>query len=221
MHNLDTLRTIQRTLSRKVITRDTFKKPVTRIAGIDLAFAGELAITACVITSLPPTKTLLQKTLRRKLDFPYVTTFMSFREGPPIIDIINTLKTKADLFLINAHGYAHPRYYGCASHVGVLTGVVTIGVATRNLCGVYDCVPQEVGETVAVYCNDRQVGWVLQSKEGCRPIFVSPGHKIGLDSSLKIVKECLIDHKLPEPLWLAHRLANDEKRRGPSRDART
>ena len=221
MHDLDTLRTIQRTLSRKVIVRDAFRKPVTWIAGIDLAFAGELAITACVITSLPPTKTLVQKTLRRKLDFPYVTTFMSFREGPPIIDIINTLETKAGLFLINAHGLAHPRYYGCASHVGVLTGVATIGVATRNLCGVYDCVPQEVGEAVAIYCNGRQAGWVLQSKEGCRPIFVSPGHKIGLDSSLKIVKACLIDHKLPEPLWLAHRLANDEKRRGPSTDSRT
>jgi deoxyribonuclease V len=200
-------------MSRKVITRDAFRKPVTRIAGIDLAFAGELAITACVITSLPPTKTLVQKTLRRKLDFPYIPTFMCFREGPPIIDIINILDTKADLFLINAHGLAHPRNFGCASHVGVLTGAATIGVATRNLCGVYDWGPQEVGEAFAIYCNGQQVGWILQSKEGCRPIFVSPGHKIGLDSSLKMVEACLIDHKLPEPLWLAHRLANDEKRR--------
>jgi deoxyribonuclease V len=221
MQDLDALRAIQRTLSRKVIVRDAFRKPVTRIAGIDLAFAGELAITACVITSLPPTETLAHKTLRRKLDFPYVTAFMSFREGPPIIDIINTLETKADLFLINAHGLAHPRYCGCASHVGVLTGVATIGVAARNLCGVYDCGPQEVGEAVATYCNGRQVGWVYQSKEGCRPIFVSPGHKIGLDSSLKMVKACLIDHKLPEPLWLAHRLANNEKRRVRSTATKT
>ena len=221
MYDLDKLRTIQRTLSRKVIIRDAFRKPITRIAGIDIAFASELAITACVITSLPPTKTLVQKTLLRKLDFPYVSAFLSFREGPPIIDIINILKTKVDLFLINAHGLAHPRYYGCASHVGVLTGVATIGVATRNLCGVYDCMPQNVGKAVAIYCSDRQVGWVLLSKEGCRPIFVSPGHKIGLDSSLKIVKACLIDHKLPEPLWLAHQLANDEKSRGPCMDSRT
>jgi deoxyribonuclease V len=221
MQDLDTLRTIQRILSRKVIFRDAFRKPVTRILGIDLAFVGDLVITACVITSFPPTKTLVQKTLRRKLAFPYVPAFLSFREGPHIIDIINTLETKADLFLINAHGLAHPRYYGCASHVGVLTGVATIGVATHNLCGVYDCLPQEVGEVVAIYCNGRHVGWVLQSKEGCRPIFVSPGHKIGLDSSLKIVKACLVDHKLPEPLWLAHRLANDEKRRRPSTDTRT
>jgi deoxyribonuclease V len=218
MHDLDALRTIQRILSRRVIVQDAFRKPVTQIAGIDLAFADELAITACVITSLPPTKTLDQKTLRRRLDFPYVPSYLSFREGPPIIDLINTMDMKADLFLINAHGLAHPRYFGCASHVSVMTGVATIGVATRNLCGVYDCVPQEVGEAVSIYCNGRQVGWILQSKEGCRPIFVSPGHKIGLSSSLKMVKKCLIDHKLPEPLWLAHRLANDEKRRSRSKN---
>lgn len=221
MQDLDMLRTIQRTLSRKVIVQDAFRKPVTQIAGIDLAFTGELSITACVVTSLPPTKILTKTTLRRKLDFPYVTAFMGFREVPPIIDIINTLETKADLFLINAHGLAHPRYFGCASHVGVLTGVATIGVAARNLCGVYDCRPQEVDEAVAVYYNGRQVGWVYKSKEGCRPIFVSPGHKIGLDSSLKMVKACLIDHKLPEPLWLAHRLANNEKRSVRSTDSRT
>ena len=103
MYDLDKLRTIQRTLSRKVIIRDAFRKPITRIAGIDIAFASELAITACVITSLPPTKTLVQKTLLHKLDFPYVTTFLSFREGPPIIDIINILKKKVDLFLMICH----------------------------------------------------------------------------------------------------------------------
>jgi deoxyribonuclease V len=168
MQDLDVFRAIQRMLSRKVVVRDAFRLPVTRIAGIDLAFAGELAITACVVTSLPPTTIFAQKTLRRNLDFPYVSAFMGFREGPPIIDIINTLETKADLFLINAHGLAHPRYCGCASHVGVLTGVATIGVAARNLCGVYNCGPQEVGDAVAVYCNGRQVGWVCQSKEGCQ-----------------------------------------------------
>ena len=221
MLDLDALSVIQRTLSQKVIVRDAFATPVTRIAGIDLAFVGDWAITACVITSLPPRNILAQQTLRRKLDFPYLPAFLSFREGPPIIDLITSLETKADLFLINAHGLAHPRYYGCASHVGVVTGAATIGVAARNLCGVYARAPQRAGEAVATYCNERQVGWVVQSKAGCRPIFVSPGHRIGLDSTLKIVTACLIGHKLPEPLWLAHRVANDEKRRGRATDSRT
>ncbi len=213
MHDLDALSALQRTLSHRVIIRDAFETLVTRVAGIDLAFIGDVAITACVITALPPVYPLAEYTVVRKLDFPYRSGFLSFREGPPIIALVTSLESKVDLFLINAHGLAHPRFYGCASHVGVVTDAVTIGVATRNLCGVYTRAPQRLGDAVAAYYDERQVGWVVQSKAGCRPIFVSPGHKIGLDSTLKLVMACLCGHKLPEPLWLAHRVANDEKRR--------
>jgi deoxyribonuclease V len=221
MKDVDGFRTIQKQLSRRVIIRDAFRKPLTQVAGIDLAFTDKLAITACVITSFPNMKPVHQKTSTNEVAFPYIPTFLSFREGPPIIKIINSLEEKADVFLINAHGLAHPLYCGCASHVGVLTGVATIGVAASNLCGVYAHGPQRVGEAVATRYEGRQVGWILQSQERCRPIFVSPGHKIGQHSCLKIVKKCIIHHKLPEPLWLAHRLANEEKRRLPSLNART
>jgi len=221
MNGLAGFRTIQKQLSRRVIINDAFKKPLTQVAGIDLAFTDNLAITACVITSFPTLKPIHQKTSTSEVAFPYIPTFLSFREGPPIIKIITSLEEKADIFLINAHGLAHPLYCGCASYVGVLTGVATIGVATSNLCGVYAHVPQRVGEAVATRYAGRRVGWVLQSQERCRPIFVSPGHKIGQHSCLKIVKKCILRHKLPEPLWLAHRLANEEKRRLTSLNART
>lgn len=220
MKDFEGLRTIQRKLSRRVILRDAFKKPLTQVAGIDLAFTDKLAITACVITSFPLMKSVHQKTSTNELAFPYIPTFLSFREGPPIIKIINSLEEKADVFFINAHGLAHPLYCGCASYVGVLTGEATIGVATSNLCGVYDHVPQGVGEAVATRYKGRPVGWVLKSKARCRPIFVSPGHKIGQHSCLQLVKKCVIRHKLPEPLWLAHRLANEEKKRLTSLKAR-
>ncbi len=220
MHDFDALSAIQCKLAQRVIIRDAFETPVTRVAGVDLAFISGMAITACVITALPPEKSLAQFTVLRKLDFPYRSGFLSFREGPPIIALVTSLASKVDLFLINAHGLAHPRFYGCASHVGVVTGAVTIGVAARNLCGVYSRVPQGVGDAVAAYFNERQVGWVVQSKAGCRPIFVSPGHRIGLTSTLKLVTACLYGHKFPEPLWLAHRVANDEKRRRRTMDSR-
>jgi deoxyribonuclease V len=221
MNDLDGFRTIQKQLSRRIIISDAFRKPLTRVAGIDLAFTDTLAITACVITSFPTMKPVYQKTSTNEAAFPYIPTFLSFREGPPMIKIINSLDETADVFLINAHGLAHPLYCGCASYVGVLTGAATIGVAMSNLCGVYAHVPQRVGEAVATHYDGRWVGWVLQSRERCRPIFVSPGHKIGQCSCLKIVKKCVIHHKLPEPLWLAHRLANEEKRRLVSLKART
>ena len=219
MHDLDALSALQRTLSHRVIIRDAFKTPVTRVAGIDLAFIGDVAITACVITAVPPVTALAEYTVLSKLDFPYRSGFLSFREGPPIIALVTSLASKADLFLINAHGLAHPRFYGCASHVGVVTGAVTIGVTARNLCGVYTRAPQGVGSAVAAYYRERQVGWVVQSKAGCRPIFVSPGHKINLDSTLELVTACLCGHKLPEPLWLAHGVANSEKRRRQAMDS--
>jgi len=221
MKDLDGFRTIQKQLSRRVIIRDAFKKPISQVAGIDLAFTDKLAITTCVITSFPNMKPVHQKTSTNEVAFPYIPTFLSFREGPLMIKIINSLEEKADVFLINAHGLAHPLSCGCASYVGLLTGVATIGVATSNLCGVYAHVPQRVGEAVATRYEGRRVGWVLQSQERCRPIFVSPGHKIGQHSCLKIVKKCIVHHKLPEPLWLAHRLANEEKRRLTSLNART
>ena len=211
--DLEALEDVQKKLSEEVIVRDEFGRPLSRIAGIDLAFIDNFAITACVTTSFPPMKVVSNKILVRKLDFPYIPALLGFREGPSIIEVINSMEEKPYIFLINAQGLAHPQYCGCASHVGVLTGEATIGVATSNLCGEYEREPREVGDAVAMYFGGRQVGWVLKSKEGCKPIFISPGHKIGLDSCLKVVKECIVDRKLPEPVWLAHRLANNEKRR--------
>lgn len=209
--NLEKLRSIQKKLSKHVIIQDEFIQPLAHVAGIDLAFKSQLAITACVTTSISPFRIFNQKTILNKITFPYIPTLLCFREGPPIIETIKSLKVRPHIFLINAHGLAHPLLCGCASYVGVLTGEVTIGVAANNLCGKYGYVPLEVGETVAMYLRKRQVGWVLKSKKRCKPIFISPGHKIGLDSCLKIVRKLVIGHKLPEPLQLAHRLANYEK----------
>ena len=207
---LEALREIQRKLSLNVIIQDKFKTPITRVGGVDLAFIKELAIVACVTLIFPTLEIVDEETLVTQLDFPYVPTLLSFREGPVMVEIINFLRTEPDVFLINAQGIAHPLFCGCASHVGVLTEKPTIGVATNNLCGEYDHEPVEVGEAVPMRYSGRVVGWVLKSKKGCRPIFVSPGHLVSLESSLKIVKECLRSYKLPEPLQCAHKLANKE-----------
>lgn len=211
--NLEVLKKVQKILSKKVIIRDDFRKPLSQIAGVDLAFTNDLAITVCTTTFIPFKKLINKIILIKKLNYPYIPTLLSFREGPPIIEIINSLEKKPDLFLINAHGLAHPLYCGCASFVGVLTGAATIGVATNNLCGEYEYEPQELGEAVATYFGEKQVGWVLKSKYRHKPIFISPGHKISLSSCLKVVRKCIFGQKLPEPLWLAHKLANEEKRR--------
>lgn len=210
---IDLLRRIQRELSLEIVSIDLFKKPITRISGIDLAFVKQEAVVASVTVSFPSLEDIEKKTLVTELDFPYMPTLLCFREGPAIVRMINSLGSEADVFMINSHGIAHPFFCGCASYVGVLTQKPTVGVASNSLCGECDHDPKEVGEALPVYYEGRAVGWILKSKAGSSPIFVSPGHLVGLDSSLRITKDCLRDHKLPEPLYRAHRLANEEKNR--------
>lgn len=210
---LEDKRRTLRELACSVVLEDNFEGPITSVGGVDLAFMDDLAVVACVTVDYDSLQVKFEEVSTARLDFPYVSTLLSFREGPPIIDAIRSMEPKPEVFLINAQGVAHPMGCGCASYVGVRVDVPTIGVAQRNLCGEYECEPEEVGGYMPIYYCGRAVGWALKTREGCRPIFVSPGHRVSLRSSLEIVLRCVRDHKLPEPLYLAHVSANEEKRR--------
>ena len=213
LKSLENLRRIQREAASKVILEDEFESPIEAVAGIDLAFSGDDGVAACIAMDYPPTKIVEVQTLVMPLDFPYIPTFLTFREGPPMVKVISSLRTKVNVFLINGQGITHPLRCGLASHVGVESGRPTIGVTTSRLVGEYEHEPKNEGKAVPLTCNGERVGWVLKSRSGSRPIFVSPGHRVGLDSSLRIVKTCLLGHKLPEPLRMAHVAANEEKRK--------
>jgi len=150
------------------------------------------------------------KIIKTHLDFPYIPTFLSFREGYPIIKLYKKLKTKPDIMIINGHGIAHPLFCGIATHVGVLLDKPTIGVAQSRLCGDYR-EPKRLGDCSKITYKGMIVGYVYKSKEKCKPIFVSPGHRISLKSCLRIVKKCIKTHKLPLPLAIAHIQANKSK----------
>jgi len=152
-----------------------------------------------------------KRTLVRSVSFPYISTFLCFREGPPIIRLIGKLRVDPDVLMVNAHGVAHPLFCGCASYVGVLVDKPTIGVAGSKLCGDYNGKPRKVGEWVPLTYEEATVGAVLLSKRKCKPIFVSVGHRISLGSAVKVVTRFLVSHRFPEPLRLAHVLANEVK----------
>jgi len=213
LQDIDELYRIQRKLAPKVILVDIFRKPIQYVAGIDLAFMGDMAFTACVIVDYATLEVISTKTVESRLDFPYIPTLLFFREGPSILKAIGSSQPKADIYFINAQGFAHPKFIGCASHVGVLANVPTIGVTSRKLCGEYEHDPKEAGEAISMRHSRKAVGWVTKSAAECKPIFVSPGHRVSLESSLKIVVTCLKGHRLPEPLRLAHIAANKEKRK--------
>jgi len=144
------------------------------------------------------------------VDLPYIPGLLAFREGPPMIETYKKLKRKPDILLVDGHGIAHPRGVGIASHVGVLLDIATIGIAKKRLVGDYR-IPDRVGESRPLLYKGKVVGNVLKSKKGCNPIFISPGNKISVESSLEIVKDCIREHKLPEPVRLAHNFVNQTK----------
>ena len=211
--DLNELAQVQMQVAKSVVQSDCLGK-LESIAGCDISFVeGDMAYAACAVLSYGDLELLKKKIIRIKLKFPYIPTFLAFREGPAIKDVMERLSANVDVFLLNAQGIAHPRRCGCATQVGVETGKSTIGVTQNRLYGKSDREPSVEGDAVALTADGEQVGWILMSHAASKPIYVSPGHLVSLSSSLDLVKGCLRGHRLPEPLQMAHALANRERTR--------
>ena len=211
-YDLERLREMQMKIAARVILEDRFRKPIKVITGFDASFLDDQAVVAAVSVNYNTLEVIERKVLKEKVHFPYIPTFLGFREGPLVTKLLKKLRVKPDVLMLDAQGVAHPLFCGCASHVGVLAQKPTIGVAKSLLCGEYREEPREVGAWVPLVYMGRVVGAVFKSKRGCRPLFVSPGHMISLASSIQIVKGCVRGYKLPEPLHLAHRLAVEKRK---------
>ncbi len=201
------LRKLQERIAKRVILKDKFPKPINTIAGFDLAFFDDNAIVTGVVLDYKTLGVKEIKTIETEVSFPYVSTFLTFREGPPIIKVYKKLKTKPDIVMINGQGICHPLFCGIASHVGVLLNKPSIGVAQSRLVGEYST-PIKVGAYSSIKYKNKKVGYTYKSKENCKPILISPGHRVSVNSSLKITKNCIKNHKLPEPIFIAHVISN-------------
>jgi deoxyribonuclease V len=145
--------------------------------------------------------------------FPYVPGMLYFREGPVLSQTLNNLTQTPDLIIVHGHGTAHPLRCGLASHLGVVFEVPTVGCCRRLLSGRHREVPEVKGSSQPILLGSRQVGLAYRSKDNVKPIFISPGHLCDLPTALDIIKRCLRGFRQPEPLRLAHRMANKHKRR--------
>ena len=206
------LEEIQSQVAQHVVLQNSFRSLPRFVVGIDLAFRDDHAVTAGVVMTFPDMQQVITRVSTQRLQFPYIPGLLVFREGPPILEMIQSLIHFSTLVFINAQGIAHPRFCGCASHVGVLSGLPTIGVASQILCGRYDSegISDNRSHTPLVFRN-KQVGWVLRPHPRNKPLVISPGHQIDLVSCLYLTKMCIGSHKLPEPLLLAHQLAEHER----------
>jgi len=205
---VESLEIIQRELSRKIIVEDRFRTPIRKVSGIDVAYRDGLAFAACVTVDSQTMEILEEKTATVEVEYPYKPTFLWFREGKAMLKVAQELEVEPDIFMVNGHGLAHPRRCGSASHFGVSTGRPSIGVAGSRLCGEYSKQPTSFGDREPLMLKGEVVGWLVKPAVG-KPIYVSPGHMVSLKSAAEIALKCLLKHRFPEPIHLAHRLARN------------
>jgi len=200
---------VQKRVAEKATAEDDIGE-LTLIGGADQAFLDERVISGIVVLAYDSLEVVERVYSVKRVSFPYIPTFLSFREGPAIVSAFRKLKNKPDVLLIDGAGINHPRGAGLATHIGVALNVPTIGITKKILCGSGE-EPSEAGEASPLVYEGKKVGWLLKTRKRSRAIVVAPGHRVSLESSLAIVKTCLRAHKLPEPLRLAHEYANEVK----------
>ena len=199
-------------LLRKKVRLSALKKEPRYIAGVDAAFSDDCVFAAACLYLFPELALIEQQSSVQKLRFPYVPGFLSFREGPAIISALKKLSCKPDLILFDGQGIAHPRGVGIASQTGILLAIPTIGCAKSRLIGHHEEPGIKRGKWSALIYEGKTVGAVVRTKDGVRPLYVSPGHKINLADALRITVACTDKHRIPEPLRCADILAKKMKK---------
>lgn len=202
-------RAIQEALRARVIARDRTGH-LRLLAGLDAAYDTDAGVTraAAALFRLPGLEAAGQHVVRRRTRFPYVPGYLSFREAPALLAALDGLPRLPDLLLCDGHGLAHPRRFGLASHLGVLLDLPSIGVAKSRLVGTHAAVPEARGAWVPLRDSGETIGAVLRTRAGVRPVYVSVGHRVGLETAIEWVLRCAPRYRLPEPLRRAHALAS-------------
>ncbi len=200
---------LQRQLQRHVVVADRYGD-VRRIAGVDVGFEARNTVTRAAVAVLDfPSLTLVESAIAREpTRFPYIPGLLSFREVPAVLKALDKLSTLPDMLLCDGQGIAHPRRLGIASHLGVLLDLPTIGVAKSRLIGSHAELGEEKGEWQPLVDDGEVIGCVLRSRSRVKPLYLSPGHRVGMDSVREWVMACLTRYRLPETTRWAHRLAS-------------
>ena len=208
-------KSIQEQLRGEVITEDTLN-PVQFVAGVDVGYEASGRITRAAIAVLTYPKLELHESvvIRRPTTFPYVPGLLSFREIPAVLAAMAEIEQPPTLLLCDGQGYAHPRRFGLACHLGVLTGIASIGVAKTLLVGCHDPVSNKRGAWQALRDHNEIIGAAVRTRANVRPVYVSVGHRVALDSAINFVMTCTGRYRLPETTRWAHRLASGLPKKG-------
>lgn len=201
---------VQQELRRYVKPRWDGRK-IDTIAGADVSFPTRReAVAAFCVLSYPDLDVLGYSVQRRACEFPYVPGLLAFRELPALLGAMEEVRTEPDVIICDAQGLAHPRGMGLATHLGILIGRPTIGCAKSKLFGSFEKPGTTRGDSSPITNDEGEViGAVLTTRTGVKPVFVSVGNLVDLETAVRVVLACCTRYRLPEPARLAHRLASN------------
>ena len=198
---------LQRELASRIDLHD-YRDHFDLVAGVDVGIRGSVARAGVVVLTLP--KQQVRERVRAELPvtFPYVPGLLSFREAPSILEALSRMRSAPDVLLFDGQGYAHPRRMGLATHLGILLDHPTVGCAKSRLCGAYEEPDTERGRYTWLRDDEETIGAVVRTRTRVKPVFVSAGHRIRLQSAIELVLRCGAGYRLPEPTRWAHRVAS-------------
>ena len=204
---------IQDKYRSEVITKPE-KTSFRLVGGVDVAYSkrDNSAFAVIVVMKVPEMEVIEKVRSQGEVTFPFVPGLFFFREGPTIFKALSRLKFVPDCFIFDGHGIDHPKGIGMASQMGIMLEMPTIGCTKKLLCGTAEPVDSSVGDSAPIYNGNVEVGRAIRSREGVKPLYVSPGHKMDVETAVKTVIDLLRGYRLPEPLRLAHIMVNKFRR---------
>lgn len=203
---------------RDQLMLSAYRNTPEAVAGVDLSYEkkspGERSY-ACATYAVVETrkrKLVSSHTIRRRVRFPYIPGFLSFREAPILLDLLDEVAKRgplAEVILVDGNGILHPRRAGIATFLGVTNGARTVGVGKSLLCGTVEEDGTLAATPKPIRLDGKQVGYAVGNTDDSSPVFVSPGHRMTVKSSLKIVQSLFGDHRVPEPIFQADRISRN------------
>lgn len=190
-------------------------RKIRYVAGVDVSFSkrSDNVWAGIVVLSYPRLLKIEERWIKGETGFPYIPGLLSFRELPTLLGAIQGIENEPDLIFCDGQGIAHPRRLGIAAHLGILINKPTIGCAKSRLVGTFSNVGKEKGSYEPLWYKGCLVGSVVRTRQGVKPVFISPGNRITLDESVKMVLNCCSQYRIPEPVRQAHLLVNRLKRK--------
>lgn len=207
-------RALQTQLAGLVVTQDRLPSRIDTVAGVDVAYQddGTRAFAAAAVIDAVGGTVRQIVSAETEIHFPYVPGLLSFRELPALAAALEKLSVRPDLLICDGQGIAHPRRFGLACHIGVAYDVPVIGCAKTRLTGEAEVVGFSRGSSASLVTGGETVGAVLRTQDGVKPVYVSPGHRISIDTACSWILALCSRYRLPDTIRLADQTVSRLKR---------